>query len=64
MEGPGEAVAPDGTLVFGTATRLYLKPRGGEIVDVGATFPWGGQVIWRGDAFYLLSGGTVYALSR
>jgi hypothetical protein len=57
------AVAPDGTLVFSTATQLFLKAPGGEPLDVGPTFPWSDRVIWRGGRFYLLTGGTVYELS-
>jgi hypothetical protein len=58
------ALAPDGTLVFYAGTRIYLKPLGSDPVDVGATFPWNGKVVWRGGTFYLLTGGTVYELSR
>jgi len=65
-EGSGymvDAVGPDGTVIYRTATRRFIAPAGGGAHrDLGPAVA-GETVFWRGGRFYLLTGGAAYELS-
>ncbi|HEU4453730.1 MAG TPA: Ig-like domain-containing protein [Longimicrobium sp.] len=58
-----EALGPDGTLIHsGPGSRYFLVPPDGSRRDAGPAES-GERIVWRGDRFLLISGGSVYRLA-